>query len=154
MLPLVPQLVVYMWRQHIFCAIICIAGKQSLHWIYETKRAALFGQWTPCWVDVTCIYIFLKTCLHHRGRRTVISMPVQDSSSSSTLAWSHRQNAVILERSPSPDKKPKRQSTHLKTLYPLYHILRKKFWTVRHCSGETNGIIMNIMWLCGSSTDD
>lgn len=78
----------------------------------------------------------------------------------STVALSHQikeEKAVSLERSPSLDKKPKRQSTHLKkthTVSPRFAFCIKVFWTRRHCSGETNGIIMNIMWRCGSYTDD
>ncbi len=73
----------------------------------------------------------LKTCLHHRRRRssTVISMPVHDSSSLHCCLKSSyiEKKAVNLERSPSLDKNPMRQSTHLKTLYELYHILHKSF---------------------------
>lgn len=67
------------------------------------------------------------------------------------LSRKKKEKNVNLERSSSPDKKPARQSAHFKTLYLLFHILHQSFGL---CIRETNGIIMNIMWWCGSYTDD
>lgn len=82
---------------------------------------------------VVHISFFSKTFLHYRRRSSsVISMSVKDWDSSSLNSclkssdiWEKK--VVNLERSSSPDKKPKRQSTHSKTPSPLCRILRESF---------------------------
>lgn len=143
-------------------------GKQLPYCIHEAQLAALFDQWELCWMDVTCIHIFWKHVFPtaHGGRGAavaVISMPVHDLDSGSprcSLKSSHKEKKKKQAANPEgssscPVKNIKRQSTHL-TVSPLYHVLqkKKKFGSLRHCSREPNGVIINIMRWCGSHTDD